>query len=412
MNSFRVADLPDGKFFSNALYLDNKFLLLDKVMPFTNNLRKALVAWDFKEVLSDDKVQPPEQKQPINLKEFENVNLEDVIEENAAPKGELHIKLFVDDATKKSTSLPENERVELAKKVYNEFSNYINEVFTRYVTHRELLYKQIYEAVLSLSNFIKLNEQYILLKVQNPDYKLDKNFIINHSIRCVIYALTIGQHLKMPEDKLVDLGITSVLHEIGQIKLPPQLYITDRMLSKPERIKLSTHPILGYNILKENNFPLSIQLGVLEHHESENGKGYPRRLMGQRISLYGKILFAVCSFESITAPRHYKEQRSVYDAMIEMLRNNDKQYEDIVIKALVQALSLFPIGAYVYLSNGKIAKVVAANSSDPRTPVVQMISDKGLDGTGIKVQTDNKIIKIVRVLTQNELNDILRTLGQ
>jgi HD-GYP domain-containing protein (c-di-GMP phosphodiesterase class II) len=215
----------------------------------------------------------------------------------------------------------------------------------------------------------------------------------------------------MPLSKLVELGVTCILHEIGQIRLPPQLYMTDKPLSPSEKAQIATHTLLGFNILKDNNFPLAIQLGVLEHHERENGTGYPRHLQGTKISLYAKIISVACSFEAITAPRHYKEARTTYDGMIEMLRNESHQYDETVIKALLYCLSIFPIGAYVYLSNGKIAQVTDVNPNDPRNPVVQVLGETEEDGSPKTIQTDGSTMKIIRVLNKQEATDILNALN-
>jgi HD-GYP domain-containing protein (c-di-GMP phosphodiesterase class II) len=184
--------------------------------------------------------------------------------------------------------------------------------------------------------------------------------------------------------------------------------MTGKRLSAPERAKLATHPIIGFNIVKENDFPLAVQLGVLEHHERENGTGYPRKLTGNKISLYAKIIAVACSFEAITAPRMFKEARSTYDAMIEVLKNEGKQFDDTVIKALLYSLSLFPIGAYVYLQNGKIAQVTDVNPTDPRNPVVQILGETDETGGPKTVQTDNGTMRIVRVLNKSEAADILK----
>ena len=114
-----------------------------------------------------------------------------------------------------------------------------------------------------------------------------------------------------------------------------------------------------------------------------------------------------CSFEAITAPRHYKSAQSTYEAMVDMLKNNKQYYDENVIKALLYSLSLFPIGGYVYLSNGRIAQVVDVNPEDPKNPVVQLLSiDKT---TKVEViQTSDKDIKIVRALTPEETTDVLK----
>lgn len=117
-----------------------------------------------------------------------------------------------------------------------------------------------------------------------------------------------------------------------------------------------------------------------------------------------------CSFEAITAPRHFKQARSSYEAMIEILRNEGKQFDDTVIKALLCSLSLFPIGAYVYLSNGKIAQVTDVNPSTPGNPIVSILGEKDASGGPVTIQTDNAANKIVRALNKQESADIIKAL--
>jgi len=430
MNSFKITEITDGKPFSKPVYLDDSFLLLNEGVPFSNKIKQALIEWGFKEVLSEGDqhklITNFTTKSPLNIKNFEAVNIDDVLKEksdseteNSTNKVALQANKEIIDLIKRTIEeiekLEESDidnRMILVQKVYDGFKNYILRIFTRFVTHRELKIGLLSESVQYLCEFIKNYKKYILRIQPKVDDKSDKNFIISHSIRATIYAIVIGQNLKMQSTKLVELGVATILHEIGQIRLPPQLYLTDRKLLPAEKTLLSTHTILGFNILKENNFPLSIQYGVLEHHERENGLGYPRKLVGEKISLYGKIISVVCSFEAISAPRHYKEAKSTHEAMIEMLRNADKQYDDIVMKALVQSVSLFPIGGYVFLANGKVAQVTDTNGNDPRTPIVQILGEKNKFGFPLTIQTDNDKFKIVRVLNKNEITDILKALNK
>ncbi|WP_191014390.1 HD-GYP domain-containing protein [Treponema zioleckii] len=413
MTSFKVAELQDGKIFTDSLFLDSNFLLLDKICPFTKELRSALLEWKFTEVYTEGSaVVPLAEKAPIS-KEFEDVDLDEVIDNGKPEKKQLDnadIRNLLADALNALRTSPENQKMEIVQEVFKGLQDYASVVYTRFVTHRVLSLAQISEVI---EDFCKISSEFrsYLLRITPPLFKKsDKNFIIGHTVRSLIYSIVIGQQLKMPKDKLVELGVATFLHEIGQIRLPPQIYLTERPLSSNEKNILATHTILGYKILKDHNFPLAIQLGVLQHHERENGKGYPQRLFSGNISLYGKIISVVCSFEAITAPRHYKEAKSTYEAMIEMLRNADKQYDEIVIKALVQALSLFPIGAYVFLSNGKLAQVTDTNQNDPRTPFVQIIGEKNEVGNPKIVPTDNELFKIARVLSKEEVADIMNAL--
>jgi HD-GYP domain-containing protein (c-di-GMP phosphodiesterase class II) len=174
---------------------------------------------------------------------------------------------------------------------------------------------------------------------------------------------------------------------------------------------MTTHTVLGYNVVKDANFPLSIQLGVLEHHERETGNGYPRHLTSDKISLYAKIIAVACSYEAISAPRHFRDAHTTFDAIVELLKNANHQYDDTVVKALLYTVSLYPIGAYVYLANGKIAQVVDVNPANQRNPIVQIIGEKELDGSPKTVQTNDAQLKIIRVMNKTESDDVLKAIS-
>jgi HD-GYP domain-containing protein (c-di-GMP phosphodiesterase class II) len=422
MNSFPVSGLKENTCFSQELILDKTFILLDPSVPVTKDLIRALAEWDFKIVYSEgspgnnekqeniqkDSAQP---KKLPDASEFETISLDQVGDQTAAPQSiNTNVKKVLESARTDIPQNSEDSRMDVVLKVYNEYLNYINAIYTRYATHKELNLSEISETVKELCIFIKENRRYVLRITPTLEAR-NKDFLISHSMRSTVLAITIGLQLRMPLTKLVELGVACILHEIGQIRLPPQLYMTDKPLSSSEKAQISTHTILGFNILRDNDFPLAIQLGVLEHHERENGTGYPRHLQGAKISLYAKIISVACSFEAITAPRHYKEARSTYEAMIEMLRNEQHQYDETVIKALLFCLSIFPIGAYVYLSNGKIGQVTDVNPGDPRNPVVQILGETEQDGSPKTVQTDSQIMKIVRVLNKQEATDIINSLA-
>lgn len=456
MKQYQLATIKDNAHFTSDVFIDENFLLLTSDLKFTPAIKKALMEWNFKVVYSDgievgdlsvddskeDKIlspKPPvgdftqvpdgaESKGPSLSMSLSHIKTEEVSLDEFMDSGSSASSVPPKTASlvpkaapsEPASSLPspaahaspqgnEKSRMEEVLHVYNEYMDYLNAIFRHYATHKELDLNEISGTAQKLCIFIKENQRYVL-RIQPPVEKHAKNFLLAHCLRTAILAITIGLNLRMPLSKLVELTVACLLHEIGQIRLPPQLYITDRILSAPERSQLQLHTILGCKILKENNFPLSIQLGVLEHHERENGTGYPSHLSGAKISQYAKIISVACSFEATTAPRHFREAKSTYAAMIEMLQNNQKQYDETVIKALLYSLSLYPIGAYVYLVNGKIGQVTDVNPRDPRNPIVQLLGTSDTRGNPVSVQTDNAQMKIVRVLNKQEASDILKTL--
>lgn len=300
--------------------------------------------------------------------------------------------------------------LESAQKTYEKFMDYINYVYTHYATHKVISQPELNGKVLELCNFVRETKKFIL-RISPSFEARNKNFLISHSMRTTVLAIVIGMQLNMPYEKLIELGVASVLHEIGQIRIPPQLYMNEKPLTPSEKAQMATHTVIGYNIVKQAGFPLTIQLGVLDHHERETGTGYPRHLTGASISTYAKIIAVACSYEAITAPRHYKDAKTTYEGMVEMLKNSNHLYDDTVVKALLYSVSLFPIGAYVYLANGKVGQVVDVSPSSPKNPIVKIIGGINKDGSAKIVQTDDQMLKIVRVMTKEETKDLIAALG-
>lgn len=418
MTSFNVAELTDGQRFGAPLILDKHFIVLDQNIGFSKALQTRLVEWGFKTLYSESaevtdtkpKVIVDTDAPAASPAEFETVDIDlDTLNEEYKDKSNaLNAKLkeTLSKINLEIKNFPNKNRMENVLTVYNEFMDYTQHVFTRYVTHKEMKIGELSESISLLIDFVKANKKYLLRIQPTEEHKLDKNFLTSHCLRSTILSIVIALQINMPMQKMIDLGVAAIIHEIGQIKLPPQLYLTTKPLSPQARNLLATHTVLGFNIVKDLEFPLPIQVAILEHHERENGQGYPRRLTGNKISAYGKILSVACSYEAITSPRHYKEARSLYEATIELLLNKDKRYDDIVIKALVTAVSLFPIGTYVYLSNGKIAQVTESNPSDPRLPIVELVGEKNEAGNPKTIITDNDKNKIVRVLNKEELKGV------
>jgi len=194
-----------------------------------------------------------------------------------------------------------------------------------------------------------------------------------------------------------------VLHEVGMLKLPVQAYVSTRPLNEQERKAILRHPLFGFSMLKSLDIPLAISLAALEHHERENGSGYPQHLSGEKISLYSKIIAVACSYEALSSKRPHKEAKDGYTGMLELLKNEGKQYDDTIVRALVFSLSIYPIGLYVLLSSGKKGQVVDVNPENPRFPIVQIFGEFNTDGKNKTAQTSQDGLTIVRPLTREEI---------
>lgn len=379
MNSVPLKDLISDSYFSEPVFLDEKYILLTPETPVTTALVNRLAEWEFRQVLTDGSV------------------MSDAIMDESELEGE-------DAKPLTSQSADDRENMGKVSLFYEQFLRYVDSVYTRYVTKNEILIKELSDKIKGLCDTVAANKRYILRVLSSS--AASSNYLVNHSVRSTVLAVVLGSHLKLPPHRLIELGVACVLHEIGMVRLPPQLYMAGRQLTPAERKSITAHPILGYNILKEKQFPLSISLAALEHHERMNGTGYPRSLSGDKISVYARIIAVACSYDAVTAARPFREAKEGYEGMVDLLKNEGKQYDDTVIKALVYSLSIYPIGSYVLLSNGKSAQVIDVNPENPRLPVVLILGTRTPDGKEIILQTSEQGTRIARPMTHKEAEQL------
>ncbi len=401
MDTITADSLHENLTFTGDLMIDSTFVLLPQTAPVTNELIKALKEWEFDTFYCEGNLSLGGDI-GISL----STGVDDKKDDANAPKMGESLKAAIERSKNIQLDNSDKARMDMVQKVYEEYMNYIESVFTHYATHKEIDQDDLSETVKELCVFIKENKRFIL-RVNPAEGATQKNFLVTHSMRTTVLAIAIALQLHMPLSKMVDLGVTSILHEIGMLRLPPQIYMTDKKLTPGERSQILKHPVLGYTIVKDLNFPLNIQLGVLEHHEKENGTGYPQKKTGDKISNNAKIISVACSYEAISSPRSFKTGRSTFEAIVELLQNKERSYDDSIVRGLLYTVSLFPIGSYVYLSNRKIAQVIDTNPDNPKTPIIQYLTEKEADGSPKVSQTGSNGINIVRILSKEEEKDIL-----
>jgi HD-GYP domain-containing protein (c-di-GMP phosphodiesterase class II) len=364
MKFFSLDEIPANYFFSEPVYIDDGFVLTSQEMPFTAELKNALKDWNFDKVKSDGELQEAYQDGKVQ---------------------------------KKRTGFPslnDNAKLIEAKAFYADFQRFTNDIFTRAASNGRISCDTIAEKIRDVCEEIKVNRRFLLQVQKDINAEIGDDFLAIHTVKSTITSIIIGSYMKLPAHRLIELGVAALLHEIGMVKLPSYIVQSKTELSSKDRSTLMLHPTLGFELLKSFDFPIAISVAALEHHERENGSGYPHKLSGDKIGLYGKIIAVTCSYEAITAKRPHRDARGGYEGITDLLRNEGKRYDDSIVKALVFSLSIYPIGQFVLLSNGSKAQVVDVNPADPRFPIVQVLDEKNPDGQNRIIETSPAGIQI------------------
>jgi HD-GYP domain-containing protein (c-di-GMP phosphodiesterase class II) len=382
MNTYTLKDIPPDSYFSSNVYLDDGFILVAPEMPFSPELSKSLADWEFREIFSEG--------EPCEAFAAETLSDGDDME-------------TVDSAS--MAAMNDGDKIKRAEAFYNSFYRYAENLFTRLTIKDELDLKAISAKVKDVCDMIRDERRFLMRVLKTAEAPANQNYLVSHSVRSTIIAITIGTYLKLPAHRLIELGAAALLHEIGMIQLPPQTYLNNRPLNPQEKKAILTHPVLSFNLLKSFDCPLVISLAALEHHERENGSGYPQKLTSEKISFYAKIIAVACSYEALSSRRPHKEAKDGYTGMLELLKNEGKQYDDTVVRALVFSLSIYPIGLSVLLSSGKKGQVVDVNPENPRYPIVQVFGELTPDGKNRTLETSPDGVSIVRPLSRDEINN-------
>ena len=378
MNTLKLLELQPPLYFTEDVYIDKKFLLFTRESCFSDELKRLLSEWQFTVLYTKGTV----------------------TEENPQNTGNTD-----DEKSDTNDSVPPSTEQklsgELIEKTYQSFYAFTTEVYEAYRNRQSLNTENILAEMKKLCTFVQENRQAILILQAIMPYDVD-NFLVTHSLRSAVFAIVVGMELKMQNHQLVELATAALMHEIGLIHISEDIYSRDGELSDEEKKYLHVHPVLSCKILKKAKFPLPVCLGTLDHHERENGTGYPQKLTGEKISLYGKIIAVVCSYEAMTGERKYKKAEDPATGLLNVLRREPSQYDEEVLKALLNALSFFPIGSFVYLSNNTVAQVIDNNSEDPRFPVVRVIDKSAKAAFSEAIRTSMESIRIMRPARKEE----------
>lgn len=163
-----------------------------------------------------------------------------------------------------------------------------------------------------------------------------------HSERVMKYSLAIGKELKLDDERLENLRLSSLLHDVGKIGIKEKILYKPSNLSISERSQIMAHPSIGVNIVGTIDDSDKIINGIAQHHERFDGKGYPNGLKGTHISMEGRIIAVADTFDALTTNRPYQKGYSTKEAFFEIKRGSGTQFDPKVMKAFLLSFSKHP----------------------------------------------------------------------
>lgn len=220
--------------------------------------------------------------------------------------------------------------------------------------------------------------------IRHPDALLwmskmrDENeYTAEHCLNVCILAIAFGRQLGMNDEELQNLGMCGLLHDVGKMKIPPEVLDKPGTLSTEEMRVMMGHTVYGRNLLLSTDGVYTGAVDVaFSHHERIDGLGYPRQLPGESISRYSKIIAIVDAYDAMTADRCYQSARTSTEAMKIIYKERGRHFDEQLALKFLQTVGLYPAGSIVELYSGCVGLVIEANPRYRHLPTIVLLRDK------------------------------------
>lgn len=283
-----------------------------------------------------------------------------------------------------------NEMVILKSEIKNVAKEKVKDILERHTyRHNQNLVELSQTADHIISNILEeeqLVEQIFDIKERSTD-------IYEHSINICSLAILTALKLDVPKDKIHDIGVACLLHDIGFRY--STVDFTNRnvhSMNEQELIEYRKHSIYAYSALKNEKWISELSKNIiLCHHERLDGSGFPLHL--KEISPECQIV-SVCDVFDEKICGIARTKVKVYEAIEYMKNYKNIKFDSKVVDAFLSFTAVYPAGSYVLTNQGETAVVLSQNKDFQDRPVIKIIKDR--DG---KKPADEQIIDLVKVQT-------------
>jgi len=163
-----------------------------------------------------------------------------------------------------------------------------------------------------------------------------------HSQKVSAYASLIAEALGLNDLEIEEIRLGGVLHDIGKVAIPENILNKNGPLNPDEWDTMKSHVTFGAKILEPLTPLARIREMVLHHHEFFDGSGYPNGMSGEEIPLGARIIAVADAYDTITSDRTYKKARPAAEALVELERCANAQFDAKVVVAFVRTMKSMP----------------------------------------------------------------------
>jgi HD-GYP domain-containing protein (c-di-GMP phosphodiesterase class II) len=260
------------------------------------------------------------------------------------------------------------------------------------------------EAVSKMSESIMRNPDALMLF---SALKERGGYVLDRAMNCSIYMITFTRFLGMEQEHIEHAGVVGLLQDVGMLQLPDAVLKKPGPLSPDEISLVRTHVAHGSETILASGISAAVADIAAQHHEREDGSGYPQGLHGADMQVIGACAGVVDTFGAMTTKRPYADAISPSNVLGIMHKWKDKTFNAWLVEEFIRCIGVFPVGSAVELNSGEVGIVISQNTVRRLQPRVLVVRDA--DGNPVR---PHKLLDLSRSpkMTAEETYRIRRTL--